>query len=324
MASETASTAEDRALDALTRILDSAITPDALEAQRLILRRLALSGDLFPSRVPAPLNITEVGGYLNLIERDPILRAQVLASALGVAGPNPAPGWEPVYPPLHLVARPNDRPSTVAPATPVSVQIRADFVAAFDTMMSAVHDAGCTLPILSAARPLPPATPGATPPDDLLAHLGRVLELVPSAALVDPAIDPLAVGQAGGAGPNLVVARRLDATAPGAGSVAAAAWSLWGCTGSACSQSTVTDAFLELEPVLNGAGWYGESPLAPPTSLAAPGGWNRWTNLTGLVAGSSTVRSELELIHSTGAIAASSVRERLDWVWDGAGFVAPV
>ena len=63
------------------------------------------AGDLFPSRIPSPLNITQVGGYLNLIERDPVLRAQVLSSALGVAGPNPMPGWDPVLPALYFTTR---------------------------------------------------------------------------------------------------------------------------------------------------------------------------------------------------------------------------
>ena len=39
MAGDTASTAEDRAIDALTRILDSAISPDMLAAQQIIMRR---------------------------------------------------------------------------------------------------------------------------------------------------------------------------------------------------------------------------------------------------------------------------------------------
>ena len=121
------STAEDRAIDALTRIIDSANSPDMLEAQQIILRRLALSGDLFPSRIPAPANITQVGGYLNLIADDAVLRAQVLASALGVAGPNPSPGWEPTLPPIYLAVRANDRPAGASqPAIPVTFSIRSD------------------------------------------------------------------------------------------------------------------------------------------------------------------------------------------------------
>lgn len=324
MAGEVASTAEDRALDALTKILESAISPDMMQAQQVILRRLALSGDLFPSRVPAPANITQVGGYLNLIEKQPLLLSQVLAAALGVAGPNTAPAWEPTLPPLFFVTRTNDRPAGVAQAaTPVHVSIRNDFATALDAALATIHDRGCTLPLLATNRLLPPATPGAVPPTDLLPYLGRALELVPGAALVDPATDPLALGQPGGGGSLRVLARQLDATAPGAASVVAAVWSVWTCTPAACSQSSVTLALLDLTPILNGAGWYQLTPPTAPVSLGSPGNWHFWRNITGLVAGASTVGEELGLLYPIGMIAQSSLRERLDWVWDGSTFVAP-
>src|SRR5919108_646154 len=189
---ETASTAEDRALDALTKILESAISPDMIEAQKIILRRLALAGDLFPSRVPAPLNISEVGGYLNLLADD----------------------------------------------------------------------------------------------------------------------------EPGGGGPLQVVSRQLDSSAPNAGDVASATWDLWSCTASTCTQASVTDFYLAVTPVLNAAGWH-QPALAAPTTLTDSGGWNRWTNVTGLVAGVTQFGDELTLLYSAGAIAQSSVREQLDWVWDG-------
>ncbi len=320
---ETASTAEDRALDALTKILESAISPDMLEAQKIILRRLALAGDLFPSRVPAPLNISEVGGYLNLLSDEPVLRAQVLAAALGVAGPNPPLGWEATLPQVYLAARANDRPEgTAQPSIPVQFAVRSDFASSLDAALTAIRERGCALPILSAARPLPPATPGAEPPADLLPYLGRVLELVPGAALNDPTTDPLAVGDPGGAGPVQVVARQLDSSAPNASDVASAAWNLWSCTASTCTQASVTDRFLALTPLLNAAGWH-QPTLAAPTTLTDSGGWNRWTNVTGLVANVTRFGEELTLLYPAGAIAQSSVRERLDWVWDGSTFVAP-
>lgn len=322
--SDTTSTADERAIDALTKILESAVSPDMVEVQQLIMRRLALAGDLFPSRVPPPLNITQVGGYLNLIEHDPVLRAQVLAAALGVAGPNPAPGFDPVLPPLYFATRTNDRPPGPAqPATPVHIAVRNDFAPAFDDALAVIHGRGATLPLLAASRPLPPAAPGVTPSPDLLPYLGRALDLVPGAALVAPPTDPLAVGQAGGTGPQVVVARQLDSTAPDAASVPATAWSLWTCTAASCTQTTVTAAFVEVASILNNAGWYQPSPLAAPTSLAEPGGWNHWTNVTGLVPGVTTLGDELRLLYSIGSISASSVRELLDWVWDGTSFVAP-
>ena len=320
MAGEPAGTAEDRAIDALTRILDSAISPDMLAAQQIILRRLALSGDLFPSRIPPPGNITQIGGYINLIADDPVLTAQVLASALGVAGPNPSPGFEPVLPPRYYVDRPNDRPAQVAVSTPVSIAVRDDFAAAFGVMVSQLHDLGCQLPALACGRPLPRHGVSAPMPTDLLPFIGLSLELLPDAALVDPTVDPLAVGQLGGAGPTCVVARQLDPGAPSAGTVTSESWSLWSCTSAACTQSAVTGEFVDLTPLLNAAGWYTVTPLPAPASSSQNGGWSVWRNVTGLVPGRTTFGEELELLHSLGAIAASVVRSALDWVWNGSAF----
>lgn len=321
---EQPSTAEDRALDALTKILDQAISPEMTEAQRLILRRLATAGDLFPSRVPAPLNITEVGGYLNLVADDPVLTAQVLASTLGVAGPNPTPGFDPTLPPLYLTSRANDRPAGAAQAaTPVTFQVRNDFAAPFDAALATVHDLGASLPVLAASAPLPPVGAVAASAVDLLGVLGRRLTLVPTAGLVDPPTDLLAVGQAGGAGPQLALARQIDATAPQAGTVTSAAYALWTCDPTTCTQSTVTAAFVELDPILATAGWHRAAPLAPPVTAADSQGWNTWTNVTGLVPGTSSVGGELRLMYSLGQIAASVVRELQDLVWDGTAFVAP-
>jgi hypothetical protein len=320
---EQSSTADERALDALTKVLESAISPEMTAAQLLILRRLATAGDLFPSRVPAPLNITQVGGYLNLVADDPVLSAQVLASALGVAGPNPTPGFDPTLPPLYFVTRANDVPEgTAQAATPVQLRVRSDFAAPFDTAVAVVHGLGARLPVLAGDAPLPPVSP-ATPAVDVLAVLGRRLTLVPSAGLVDPTADPLAVGQLAGAGPQLVLARQVDTTAPQAGTVTNAAYALWTCDATTCTQSTVTDAFVDLGPVLAAAGWHRPAPLSAPVSSSDTKDWNTWTNVTGLVAGTSTVGAELRLLFSPGQVAASSVRELQDQVWDGTGFVAP-
>ncbi len=319
--SETTSTAEDRAIDALTKILESAISPEMTQAQRVILQRLATAGDLFPSRVPAPLNITQVGGYLNLIEKDPVLRAQVLASALGVAGPNPTPGFDPTLPPLYFATRAGDRPTGVAQATtPVQFRVRNDFAAPFDAALKTLHDLGVQVPVLAVDALLPPV--GGPTPTDLLPYVGRTLRLVPGAALVDPPTDPLALGQLGGAGEQLVLARQVDTTAPQAGTVVAAAYAVWTCTAGACTQTTLNAAFVDLRPVLGAAGWTRPA-TAAPTSTGATGDWHTWTNVTGLVAGVSTFGEELRLIYSLGQIGASAVRECLDWVWNGTAFAAP-
>jgi len=322
--SDTPSTAEDRAIDALTKILESAISSEMTEAQQIILRRLALAGDLFPSRIPPPANITQVGGYLNLVADDPVLSAQVLAAALGVAGPNPSPGYDPTLPPLYFVTRANDRPAGPAqPSTPVQVRVRNDFAVPFDAAMTAIHEVGATLPVLAGDALLPPLTLGGQPPADLLPFLGRALRLVPGAALVDPTTDPLAVGQLAGAGPQVVVARQVDAAAPSAGTLSAASYSLWSCDASACTQAAVTDKFLAIGPILAAAGWTQADPLPAPVSAGDAQGWDRFVNLTGLVAGVTTFGDELRLLYLAGQIAASSVRERQDWVWNGTTFVAP-
>ncbi len=101
----------------LLGILQGATSPDAMEAQNILLRRLALQGDVVPSRVPAPRNITEIGGYFNLLQtlQQPDMLSQVLAAILGVAGPTPALGWISNNQPLAFLQMTNDRPAGHAP-----------------------------------------------------------------------------------------------------------------------------------------------------------------------------------------------------------------
>jgi hypothetical protein len=312
------------AIDALVDALRSATSPEMMQAQLILARRLALEGDVFPARVPPPLNITQVGGYLNLLETldQPELRAQVLAATLGVAGPNPTPGWLPTAPPLYFVDRPNDRPSgSHQSAIPVSFSIRSDFAPAFDAAVKAIHDRGCTLPVQSRPLLLPAATASPTP-DDMLTAIGRTLDLVPSAALNDPGADPIAVGHLDGTtDPDEVCARQLDGTAPDAGDVTEQSWAAWSCTSTACTNAAAPRKLMPLAPTLNAAGWY-QAAIVAPTSLRVPGNWAHWTNVTGLVAGVTRYGDELQLIYTGDQIAASTLRERLHWTWDGSAFTA--
>jgi len=310
---------------ALSEILRSSSSPEVLQAQQLLLQRLALQGDVFSSRIPVPRNITEVGGYLNLLARlgETEIRTQALAAALGVAGPNPMPGLVPSHGVLFDVMRPNDRPAGGAEAsTPVQVAIRNDFAPAFDSARQAIHAAGCRIPVLGfAPSALPPLLPGAPGlPGDLLLHLGRVLRLMPTAALADPDQDLLALARPDGETALQVVARQVDPGAPDAGSVATASWVAWSCEATSCTESTDDRAYLPLAPVLNAAGWYQPAPPAP-TSAGDTGDWWRWTNITGLVPGSSRFGDELLQRHTPGQVAASSLRDALDFVWNGEAFV---
>jgi hypothetical protein len=309
---------------ALSDILRSSSSPEVLQAQQLLLQRLALQGDVFSSRIPVPRNITEVGGYMNLLARlgESEIRTQALAAALGVAGPNPMPGLHPTRGVLFDVSRPNDRPPGPAQAgTPVQFLIRNDFAPAFDVALQAVHDAGCALPLLGVSPAgLPPLVPGAPAlPGDLLLYLGRVLRLMPTAALADPDEDALAVAREDGETGLQVVARQLFAGAPQAGAVAEAAWVAWSCDTDNCTESTDDRTYLPLTPILNAAGWYQPAPEAP-TTAADTGPWWRWTNTTGLVPGVSRYGDELLQRFTPGEIAGSALRDALALVWDGEGF----
>ena len=107
-------------MDALVELMKSGVRPDVLEAQRVLLQRLAAQGDVFPARIPPPRNITEIGGYLNLLgsagQFD--IRSSAVASALGVAGPPPAGEALAGAVPVGFVEVANDRPDEMTPAQP--------------------------------------------------------------------------------------------------------------------------------------------------------------------------------------------------------------
>lgn len=82
-------------MGALSKILESEASEETREIKNTILRRIAEESEVKPSRIPAPLNITEVGGYINLLEQidapTPELQAMkakmqmsIIASALGL------------------------------------------------------------------------------------------------------------------------------------------------------------------------------------------------------------------------------------------------
>ena len=311
---------------ALTNILQSSTSPDALAAQNLLLRRLATEGDIFTSRIPPPKNITEVGGYLNLLDTlsETVMREQVLGSALGVAGPNSTAGFTPTGAPLFSVQRANDRPAGPSQASiPVQFSIRNDFAAALDAALKTIHDAGCALPVLSVTNALPPVLAGGAQPADLLPFLGRTLDLMPTAALTDPDADPLAVAHTDGDASFQVVARQIDPTAPNAALVQPRMWVAFKCDANACTQSLAARAYLPLVPILNAAGWYQTSSITQPINLSNPGTWNHWTNITGLVPNVTTFGDEMTQRVSPAELALTSLRDAVKWVWDGQAFKAP-
>jgi hypothetical protein len=314
-------------MDALVELMRAGARPDVLEAQRLLLQRLANQGAVFPSRIPLPRNITEVGGYLNLLERAGQLdmRLSAVASALGIA--SPAAALDPLSGalPVGFVQAPNDRPpGPVQASIPPLIAIRADFHAPFLAALQLLHASGCMLPLRAPRPVLPASQPGATPASlDLtviLAALGRTLEVFPDTVLVDPAADALAIArlETPATDPLRLVARELD----GGTLVAEASW-----VAKRASATGVTDdpptlrRYLEVAPIMQAAGWIHPQPLVAPASRSERGSLARFVNLTGLVAGETTLGDELELLYAPAAIGRSALASVLQWRWDGTTFV---
>jgi hypothetical protein len=319
MPNETTTSADDRALEALLGIIQQANTPDTWEAQNILLRRLALQGDVVGSRVPAPRNITEIGGYLNYLTeiQQSEMRSQALAGILGVAGPNPPLGWVASRPALAMVSLPNDRPEGAAqPAIPLSVAVRSDFAPALQAAQKAIHDQGCFLPLLGALAPLP----GSGVAADLLSCLGRTLDLFPGSALLDPAADALVLARPqGSAGAYHPMARAMaSGTQP-----APANWEALKWDGSACVPVALNaTSLLVLEPILAAAGFYPAAPLPVPVS-GTDQAWARMSNRTGLVAGRTQLGDELALLHTAAEIAESACASCQHWLWNGTAFAQP-
>jgi hypothetical protein len=312
-------TLEAQALQALLDVIKTASSPDIAQAQSILLRRLALQGDVVGSRIPAPRNITEVGGYINLVAdlKQQEMQAQLLAGALGVAGPNPPLGWLPTQPTVAWVTIPNDRPAGPQQGTiPFSITVRADFAPALQLALQGLHARGCALPLLAPPQVLPAAA--STVPTDLMPLLGRVLTMVPGLALRDPDADVLAIARIG-TDPYQLVARSLSAGPIG---VNPAAWEALQCDSMSCTPTPPPAggrSYVSVGDVLSYAGFSPALPGYQPTSLNDVS-WARYVNVTGLVPGVSTLGGELNLIYPQGAVAASGLASRLNDRWNGAVF----
>jgi hypothetical protein len=305
-------------------LIQTASSPDAVEAQNIILRRIALQGDVVASRVPPPQNISEIGGYINLLNsmNQTDMLAQTLAGILGVAGPVPTLGWLSNTVSLGFAQIPNDRPAVTAqPSIPITIAIRTDFLPAFQAAMTTLHNQGATLPLLAGPIALPTAQPGLEPTGiDPMPYLGRTLDVVPATALVNPATDALALlSSTGPSGPFQLAAQVLS---PGSVAVTGANWTALQCTATSCGSVALTNAqFVPIAPLLATVGFYSASPLPTPTSLASTG-WGHFTNATGLVVGQTKLGDELANIYPWSQIVESVFAGALNWLWNGSAFAS--
>lgn len=308
----------------LLTVLSTAASPDAVEAQNIIMRRIALEGDVTGSGIPSVLmsSPSMVGGVLNYLtaQKETAIRQQALAGMLGVAGPNQPLGWISNVQPLAMADITNDRPAGPAqPTIPLFFLVRSDFAGAVKAAIGGVHHYGATVPFASPpVIQLPSAAPGAVPPANVLKYLGRELDLAPAAALVAPATDPLAIVRpAGSSDPWQLAARVVTATSA---AVAPADYDAIQCTPTSRSTVTLTHARLvPLGPALAAAGFYPGSPLPLPANNTQTA-WATFTNVTGLVSGTTRLGDELSLLYSAETIASSVFASIVDWVWNGSKF----
>lgn len=308
---------------AIVDILQRTNSPAIQRSRELIAQRLAIAGDVAPSRIPAPRNITEIGGYINLLTDygEDEQRARMLAAALGIAGPRvnfPQPG---TTPPLFFAAREQRPPGGPGqPSFTLGFTMRSDFIGVFEAAVQGLSQAGAALVLLTPLRVLPPLGSSVATGAAQLDLIGRRLLLAPAAALIDPEQDPLSVSRPAAGGAFAVMARVLDAAAAGDAAPAEAEWVSWACTAETCDERATTDARVPLAPSLNAAGWFLPAALENPASSAAPGNWNEWWNLTGLVPGITRFGDELAALYPAEQILQSSVRDLADLLWTGSGF----
>lgn len=70
-----------------TQLLQQEFSKELVKLRHLILLRMALEGDVKNTRIPPPANITEVGGYYNLLveQNQKTMLRQLVSSALGLS-----------------------------------------------------------------------------------------------------------------------------------------------------------------------------------------------------------------------------------------------
>jgi hypothetical protein len=315
--------AEDALVLALTEVIKGATSPEIQSAQALLLRRLATQGDVIPSRIPAPLNITEVGGYLNFLETlgETQMRRDMLGSTLGLATGGLEPSAGSAVPPLRLTAVANHRPAGAAGAeVPLSVGVREDLAPALVAALVDLRAAAGMLPLWSPPSALPAPTGGTGAPPNPLLYLGRQVWVAPTAATVDPENDPVVLGRAASdAAPGYRLGIRVADGTPGA---ATEQWTglAWDPVGRGFVERDLGAVpMLPMETALAGAVFVARRVPVAPTGRGDYE-WARLTAVAGLLPGASRLGDELALVWSGEDIRSSAYASQLDATWDGTRF----
>jgi len=298
---------------ALLDIIRRETSPEATKALNMIRRRVALENDVVPSRIPAPLNITQIGGYINLLERRGYddLSYRMLATALGLPANDMEATLYDVEPVAYFANIGSDRPACDRQASlPLTYSIRSDFSSSLAAAVNTVHEAGGNIPLMSVRRPLPPLGTLLPGEKQALEIIGRTLEIAPGAAMVNPETDPVIVtGENDGSiGLFARILHGADVSTLNA--------YLFDSETADLTTADVTGRYLPLLLVLANAGWYPQATAGPnPPDIL------RLRNITGLIPGLTSYGDELSLLYTRQQIVASAVREMYDWVWSGNAFV---
>ena len=314
-------TTEDEFNQVLMEILRQEVSPEAVSAKNLMLRRLATENPVGISRIPAPMNITEIGGYLNLLEKlgHTDLQYGLLSSALGLPQKIPDIEFYDRVPVTFFSEFISDRPECRGvKSLPLTFFMRNDLSTVFSSSMQMLHKEGGYLPLLS-PKPALPAVRTIPSETEMMAIIGRCMEIAPSAiakstkgnmasdtakketksesteneaktntAASTPATDQIIIARDGiytrGGSISRTVMARFDG-----------------------SEAEITGDLILVDPLLARAGWYYNG--------------EHLTNIAGLVKGRTTYGDELSRIYTGAQIAASGVRELASAVWNGNAFI---
>ena len=303
----------EQLLSAITDVLRAGASPEAQEAQRLLLRRMALEGAIGTSRLPAPRNITEIGGYLNLLTEfaHTSMRTAMLASAIGVAGvsaeTNRSRG-------SRTVSIANDRPDVPCQRSiPLSFEVRADFAGPLQAAMEEIRGRGCALPLT-----LPHVSNGHV---DLLLAAGRILDVFPACIMADPETDPVAIARSAASPVDALVGRVLDERTD----LAEEPWVARRRGEAGVEEVSVVAHFVPLAPILARAGWYQLESPSLATGSAPVATTVRLVNATGLIDGVSRFADEIGAIYDESEIGRRGLGPFLwrTWSANAGSFVAP-